>query len=125
MREELTLKIKQQPFEPRFVLQVGDEQLFGHVGNLDDKHVVARINDKGSYRIDISDVGFFFVEKTAEPYESSKVSPGFNGGILARTLRAGAESLGEHCGSVITELQYVSSVLLPRRRTTNGQGRGL
>jgi len=125
MREELMVKVKQQPFGPRFVLQVGDEQISGHVGDLDDKHVVARINNKGAYKIDVSDVGFFFVEKPAKPYESSQVPARLNGGILARTLRAGAESLGEHCGSVITELQYVCGVLLPGIRTTNGRGRRL
>ncbi len=122
MSEGLILEIKQQPFEPPFVLQVGGEELPAYVGKLDDNHVVARISDKGNYKIDVSDVGFFFVEKKAEPYKGRKVLQGFDGGILNRTLRATAKSLGEHCGDVITELEFVRGVLFPRRLTINGRG---
>ena len=114
MRQALALRIKQQPFEPPFVVQVGGEELSVRGGKLDDNHLIAHIDGKGNYKIDISGVGFFFVDKKAEPYEGSKVPPGFSGGILNRTSRVAAKSLGEHCGDVITELQYVRSVLFPQ-----------
>jgi len=114
MRQELVLKIKQQPFEPPFVLQVDGEDVHARVGKLDDHHVVAHVGDMGAYKIDVSDVGFFFVEKKAEPYEGGKVPQGLNGGVLNRTLMAAARALGEHCGDVMVELEFVRGVVTPR-----------
>ena len=115
MGEELTLRIKQQPFDPHFVLQIGEEELSANVSKLDDNHVVARIKNRGNYKIDIREVGFFFVEKLAKPYEGGKIPSGVNDGVPTRILRAAAKSLGMHCGDVTTELRYVWGVLSPRR----------
>jgi len=111
MSEMLALEIKQQPFEPPFVLRIDGEELDTHVGKLDDDHVIAQIDGRGTYRINTADVGFFFVEKTAEPYKGTKAPRALSGGIVNRALRAAAESLGGHCGDVVSECQYVRSAL--------------
>ena len=116
MTENLAVRIKQQPFAPSFVIAIGEKEVSARVHKLDDDHVVAHINGRGTYRIDITDVGFFFVEKEAQPCSNSKAFTQLNGTPLARVLRRAAKSVGEHCGDVFTEFESVLTVLSPRGR---------
>ncbi|MFC1734930.1 hypothetical protein ACFL1X_02365 [Candidatus Hydrogenedentota bacterium] len=116
MKDVILVKIKQQPFAPPFVVEV-DGEPSTRVSKLDDAHVVAHIDGRGAYKIDISDVGFFSVEKEAVFCEGMGVPEEGQKGSLARIFRATSRTLGEHCGDVLTEFRLVRDALLPRGMT--------
>ena len=112
--DDITVRIKRQPFDPPFVLQVGDEQVPARVRKLDDSSVVVRIDGLGIYKIDITGVGFWFVERKAEAYEPDRLLPEIRGGVLERLLMGVARSLGDHCGTVGAEIRAIREFLFRR-----------
>ena len=116
MPGEITVEIKRQLFDPPFVLQIGGEQIPTRIGRLDEGSVVARIDGRGTYRIDIAGVGFWFAERKAEPYEPGRFLPEIRGGILERMAAAVAGALGRHCGAVAGEFREIRSFLFRRGR---------
>ena len=114
MVSEMNVKIKRQLFNPPFVIQVGDEHVPARTAMLDSSSVVARIEGRGIYRIDITDVGFWFVEREARLYEAGSVLPKIRGGIFERAVLAFARSCGRHCGAVADEFQNIQDLLLKR-----------
>lgn len=114
--DEMTVRIKQQPFDPPFVVQVDNKDVASRIHRLDDNSVVAKIDGLGTYRIDITDVGFWFVERKAKRYESDKGIPqGIRGSIPKRMLTAVAASLGWHCATVADEFREIRDFLFPRQ----------
>ena len=113
--DEMTVRIKQQPFDPPFVVQLDSNDVASRIHRLDDNSVVAKIDGVGTYRIDITDVGFWFVERKAKRYEPDEGVPqGIRGGILERMLTAVATSVGWHCGTVADEFREIRDFLSPR-----------
>ena len=117
MAGELAVRIKRQPHEPPFVLRIGDEDVPARIAKLNDHGVAASIKGLGIYRIDTSNVGFWFVDREAKPWEPGRSLPEIHGGILERSSRAVARSLGHHCGSVISEFGEVLDALLGNGRS--------
>ena len=117
MANEITVLIKRQPFDPPFVLKVGDEDVSARVSRMEDNcNVVANIAGYGTYKIDVSDVGFWFIEKKAEPYEVEGVLPEIHGGFTERMFRTVAGSIGYHCGTVISEFREVRDAVLRKNK---------
>lgn len=115
MSDSLTVRIKQQPFDPPFVIEIDGQEAPASIGKSYSGWLLANIHGKGTYKINVSDVGFFFVEREAVAMGNG-VLPGIPGaGKLNRISRSVAEVVGEHCGDVWTELKTVQSILLLKR----------
>ena len=114
MAEKMMLKIRQQPFDPPFVIEMDGEERPARVGKLENGHILAQIEGDGTYAIDVSDVGFFFVEREAVPAEHAAGSKHLGFGAVSRLSRHAAKLVGEHFGDVLGEFQTVRSAVLPR-----------
>ncbi len=121
MREPFQLKIKRQPFPPHFVLQLDELEVPARVSKLNEECVVAHIEGKGAYTIDIRGVGFFFVEKMAEPYKNGPAPPSVEGSVLRTIMRTAVRTLGEHCGDVAAELTLLRDAFWPYVNEKRGE----
>jgi len=114
MAETLAVQIKQQPFDPPFVIAIGGEPVPARVHKPGADHIVADLDGRGAYRIPITDVGFFFVEKEATPCDNPKAPSPRGDRLAARVARRIATAVGEHCGDTLTECKTVLTALVPR-----------
>lgn len=114
MPGEITVNIKRQPFDPPFVLRIGDEDVSARIGRINDKSAVVKIKGLGTYKIDITGVGFWFVERNAILYEPISVMPEIHGGILERMGTVAAKFSGQYCGAVAKVSRGIRNILIGR-----------
>ena len=114
MKEEKIVKIKRQLFDPLFVIQIDEKDVPARIARLDDNSIVAKIEGRGTYRIDVSGVGFWFVEKKAEPYEPDKVLPEIHGYTPERMMTAAAKALGQECSVAVKGFRKIQNFMFGR-----------
>ena len=110
MSSDIKVMIKRQPFDPPFVIQIGEENVSALINRSDNETVIANIKGFGIFKIDITDVGFWFVEKKAEPFETDRIIPEIHGTVLERMTKGSANYLGQYCGIAVSELRGLRDI---------------